>query len=526
MKKTVTSLLVGCQPQELDGVLQNIDADLPEEANADNIKSLALQKAGLPSRRNLGRKVALIAACIALLAGILVGCYVAEQNEYNNAVKFFDLNELDAEGMTRSDIKRVYRDITTERFELDHSAQLLSKDADGNTKAGNFKISDGNTDTVKGAEISILNNNTLPDGGEIGSLNLGIPIYKGHGEIPDGTAYTSGDEIQKYVDGETVWRTKLPRFYDKFYAAGDRILIWTEYIYDEVHDYMHTSVVLIDDKDGAILWEKTLDSPYHFDEYGQAALTDDGRIAVLTIATDDRFSDEKVLVFRELNSKGEIVKEQKQPDTSIIFIYRLIPLSDGWLAEVGSEDAQQISGRSRLDVTPITDKFIKLDRNGKSLSEWRLTNGGEQTYEIAAIKEHAGKIYLSVQAKQNDSELSKSNNVEHLPKDMDSLSDGFTDELRDAARKDFSSVLFVFDPATNKPEEFYSVGGTMAGDFGTDANGDLVWRVGRIVKCGWAPYANSFQYYGLTRRYDYTFSDDGTKLKEEKTDIFISFRTL
>ena len=519
MKKSLTSILDNCEPQELDPVLRNIDAGLPAEANAENIKSLALQKAGVAKRAGTARRVALIAACIALLAGILVSCYVAEQNEYDSAVKFFDLNELDAGDMTRSDIKRVYRDITTERFELDQSAALLIKDADGNIEEGNFKISAGNTDTVKGAEISIMNN-TLPDMGEIGSLNLGVPIFKGHGEIPDGTAYTSGDEMQKYVDSETVWLTKLSRFYGNFYVAGDKILIWTEYIYDDVHDYMHTSVALIDDKDGSVLWEKTLDSSYHFDEYGQAALTDDGRIAVLTMATDDRFSDDKYLVFRELNSRGEVVTEYEQPNDGIVFIYRLIPLSDGWLAEAGCE--KMLS--SSKQYSAVATRFIKLGYDGRIVSEWSL---GDYSYEdIAGIKEYGGKLYLSVQSRAEESALNESVDYEHIPKEMESFSDGFTDELRDAARKDFSSVLYVIDPKTNKPEEFYTVGGTMAGDFGVDEDGDLVWHVGRIVKCGWAPYMNSFQYYGLTRRYDYTFSGDGAKLKEEKTDFFDSFRTM
>ena len=103
---------------------------------------------------------------------------------------------------------------------------------------------------------------------------------------------------------------------------------------------------------------------------------------------------------------------------------------------------------------------------------------------------------------------------------------GFTDELRNAAREDYSSVLFVYDPATDKPERFYSVSGTMAGRLLTNDSGNLVWRVGRIVKCGWAPWANSFQFYGVTRRYDYTFSSDGAELREEKTDHFNTFRTL
>ncbi len=514
MKKSVTEILNGCQPQELDGVLGNIDAELPEEVSADHLKDLAVKKAGITPRRHTARRIALIAACITLIAGVLVGCYVAEQNEYNNAVKFFDLNALDTADMSREDIKRVYRDMTTESFTHDESAELLMQ-TDHEINRINR-----NTDRVGGYEINILNNNANnADIEQIAELNVGLPLFVGYGDVPDNTKYFLGDEFEKVISGELGWYTRLPHYCDKYYIAGDRALVWGSYIYDTVHDYMHTSVALIDDKDGAILWEKTLDSSYHFDESAIAAIADDGRIAVLTIATDDRFSDERYLVFRELNSKGEIVKERKQRKDDVVFSDHLTPLSDGWLAEY------QLSALPAGEGAALNTMLVKLDENGVIRNQWSFSEDDKDgfRYEIADIKEHEGKIYLSAQARPNESEMYEDLDYENITVDSDFSN--FSDELRDAARKEFSSVLFVFDPASNKPEEFTSVGGTMAGDLRTDEDGSLVWRVGRIVKCGWAPWASSFQFYGLTRQYEYTFHSDN-KLKEEKTDIFNSFRTI
>ena len=512
MKKSVTEILDHCQPQELDGMLENIDEKLPDEAAEDRIKKLVVQKASPYKRPHTVRRLVLIAACIALVACVLVGCYVAEKVEYDNAVKFFDLNDLDTDGMSRGDIKRVYRDINTERFAYDDSCQML--------------CGESVSENVGGVDISITNNmsNTL-NNGEIGSLNLGIAPFVGYGDIPDGTQYFIGDEFEKNAGGETVWRTKLPHYYyDRYYLADGKALIWGEFIYDDVHDYMHTSVALIDDADGRIIWEKTLDSKYRFDEYAEAAMTGDGRIAVLTVATDDRFSDSKVRVFRELDISGEVVAEHEQQDDGIVFIHRVIPLSDGWLAEISYDEEADLVSDSGKEISIVTNRFVKLGFDGRTASEWKL---GDYSYdEIADIKEYGGKIYLSVQTRAEDSPLSGVVDYNNIPKDMDSLSDSFTDELRDAARKKFSSVLYVFDPKTEKPEQFYSIGGTMAGKLCTNDDGELLWQVGRIVKCGWAPWANSFQYYGITRRYDYTFTEDKTVLKEERTDQFNSFRTM
>ena len=56
-----------------------------------------------------------------------------------------------------------------------------------------------------------------------------------------------------------------------------------------------------------------------------------------------------------------------------------------------------------------------------------------------------------------------------------------------------------------------------------DDDGNLVWHIGRIIRCGYSPYTSSFVFYGVTRQYDYTFDSDNNILRQEKTDIFGSF---
>ena len=51
------------------------------------------------------------------------------------------------------------------------------------------------------------------------------------------------------------------------------------------------------------------------------------------------------------------------------------------------------------------------------------------------------------------------------------------------------------------------------------------WQVGRIVKCGYAPWANSYSLYGITRRYDYTLDSNKKLIKQDRTNIFKRFQT-
>ena len=51
MKKSVSDLLNNCQPQELDSFLDAVTVKMPEEADGDRIRALAMQKAGVSPKR-------------------------------------------------------------------------------------------------------------------------------------------------------------------------------------------------------------------------------------------------------------------------------------------------------------------------------------------------------------------------------------------------------------------------------------------------------------------------------------------
>lgn len=523
MKPSVTSLLNTCQPQELDSILEKIDIELPDDANSDTIKALAMQKAGVSSKRRTLRKVALIAACITVVAAILVGCYVAEKVEYDNAVKFFDLNDLDTEGMSRDDIKRVYRDITTERFQYNDSYELLKSSQE--------------VTAVEGVDISIMNsanNNSMTFDDEdlwnhISDTGTSYVFDSDVAEYYSADAYYKNAHIEKYIDGKRVWRAdfKRPFYINGYDVRGGRVLVWGDEMYDTERCLMHTTVTLVDDADGTILWEKALDSKYAFDEYAEATLSDSGQIAVLTVACGDRFADNNTLVFRELDKTGKVVTEHEQalPQLTYFSVDLLTPLSDGWLAEmfIDTADDENASYQSRL---------VKFNRKGEIESEWSMTENDDDLYcfQITDVIEHNGRIYLSTHTEKSSyisTEGADTRDFSHYG----TLADGFSDEWRDRAREQYSATLYVLEPENGTPEQFYSVGGTLpvsfsatGGDFTVDDDGNLVWHIGRIIRCGYSPYTSSFVFYGITRQYDYTFDSDNNILRQEKTDIFGSFR--
>lgn len=67
---------------------------------------------------------------------VLVGCFSGlaiskEVKAYNEALTFFDKYNLPTDGLTRNDIKNVYRDISTGRFTYKKTALVIEKSIGG-----------------------------------------------------------------------------------------------------------------------------------------------------------------------------------------------------------------------------------------------------------------------------------------------------------------------------------------------------------------------------------------------------------
>ena len=70
------------------------------------------------ARRVRRRRWAVAAACLAVIiaAGAASFAFAAEAAEYDTAMAFFDQYGLSPEGLSRAEIKAVYRDIITKKF--------------------------------------------------------------------------------------------------------------------------------------------------------------------------------------------------------------------------------------------------------------------------------------------------------------------------------------------------------------------------------------------------------------------------
>jgi len=71
-------------------------------------------------------------ACLVLLISTVSGLTIyAEAKEYKAAISFFNEYSLTTEGLSRGEIKSIYRDITTNSFSYGKTAEVLQKSVGG-----------------------------------------------------------------------------------------------------------------------------------------------------------------------------------------------------------------------------------------------------------------------------------------------------------------------------------------------------------------------------------------------------------
>ena len=88
-----------------------------------------------------------IAACMVLVLSVCFGSFavVAEAKEYKAAVQFFNDYGMSTEGLTRGEIKEVYRDITTKSFTYSKTAEVIRNSISSDNIGGYEIVQDNPT---------------------------------------------------------------------------------------------------------------------------------------------------------------------------------------------------------------------------------------------------------------------------------------------------------------------------------------------------------------------------------------------
>ncbi len=534
MKKDLTEIFDTLTPEELDALPEEaFQTEALDNTTLKRIQITVAEKNGLTlitknadskrSKKVTGtvRRILAAAACIALLlsAGFGVYAYAAANREYKNALTFFYENELSTEGLTKSEIKEVYRDFYSHSFANDLTTDVLLN---------------SRPDMVRGYEImgdSSEWDTTLPD---TSLSEYKTPVYYEFERVytdiegtynPQTNAYRQQFEesiFRKYRNGEKVWEISFEdiQIYDYYGDPVDDskpVLVYgTGLSAPDSRDEIVTLIAL--DTDGTILWETVQNNTPGSDHIDAVLSNPDG--SYTTFGRCDT-------TLEDLNYCLCVNKYDKN-GTPIWF--NTIDIKDRIIKNVALTESGYLMHLSSYVIADFA-RVLKLDFEGNVVGDFSYESE-EYDFYIADFCELNDTVYISGYTApkiEKNVVFYNKRDVLLLSSELASNVTRSHEELLDMFRDNFTAVLLACESDSGSPKEFYSVAGSL-GDEVYVANDSVCWFTKDIIDCSYSPQeikmigdvghvTSQTKLAILCRFYANIFNADGTFKEQKKLDL-------
>lgn len=443
-------------------------------------------------RKSVWAKCGTIAACLVMLLSVTLGTFavVAEAAEYKAAVQFFNDYDMSTEGLTRGEIKAVYRDITTKSFTYSKTAEVI-RDSISADNIGGYEITQ---DDPTPEDIENLWNYKNYTDGFIGSTQTGVH-YEYHSE---------GDNksrLEKYDDDELIWSVSVPNFsICQYHIVSDGVIVYgNEFtaFRDPMRIYAWIAKI---DLDGNLVWDRKLGHGYNYEYVSAVIENNDGSYSVFS------GSDGNFFCLTQYAADGTKMNFHKT-DVGSYRTGSAARFGDGYIVQLVGKDTQIV----KVDYEGnITDSFSYDDENFR--------------YSITDMIEFNGNIYLSAYAVPRSDRYELAEVVQYLDEQEFSGHEISSEELTQMIRDYYTAILLVCDPETGTPQEFYSIKGSLGGKLSVSDAGSLIWDVERITSTFYSPATSSFGFGGVCYVFRYAFDTSGFLMRQEKTDEVVHFQ--
>ncbi|MBR3716089.1 MAG: hypothetical protein IKM18_09290 [Clostridia bacterium] len=465
----------------------------------------------LPKVKKIGRikRYCIIAACIVLIFAAGFGTYVAasEIKEYKDAVEFFEDYDLSTEGLTRGEIKKVYRDITTKSFTYSKTAEVILNSI-SNDKVSGFEIPQEDptpedleiiwdikkhNSSISAPQDPTSQNPTPPKKVKIYASRYDYKAHIGYFELYDGTSF--------------VWSTPVSEFKILGHVVvSDGIIVYggTELILSEQPEYPWIAKF---DENGNVLWKQQINDEFHTEFITHVLENADGSYTVISRGDFNYFC------FSRYTSDGKKIL-YKKTNIDIYGIKKVARFGNGYIVHLFSNRDNEHA------------KIVMVDHEG-NITESFSYSSEDSKYYITDMIEFENKIYLSAYAipKYGDKEHQHELKYFSAYLDYNNYGEITSDEERTLAFREFyTAILLVCDPKSGKPQEFYSVKGSLGGKLALSDSGELLWDVERITSTFYSPYTSSYTIGGTCHVFRYTFNSSGLIVNQEKTGEITAFR--
>lgn len=442
------------------------------------------------------RKWGVLAACMALAVSLTGVAFAAEAREYRAAVEFFEDNGLSMEGLSRADVKAVYRDITTQRFTYDKTAEVLERWVPGLEIAQREPTPE---------ELAALWNRNVWYNAQPGA---GISYRKDYRyRLNEALGFDVLDKsiLECYRDGELLWTAEFPGISidgSVFTSAGTAV--WARNIIWSSAQPTLAWVVRVDES-GKILWKRLFVHNFNHEYITHVLDNGDGTWAVISRG------DLEYLCLSQYDMDGNELSF-RQTEVGNVGIWNAARLGDGYLVQLGNTIAGE------------TARVAKLDREGNLLDSFTYEEENCD-YHITGMIEFGGRVYLSAYAVPKQTDEGGRDEIANVLKYVFDKKDWeiSSEELTPVVRDNYTAVLLLCDPEGGAPETFYSVKGSLGGKLSVNDAGELVWDVESVTSTFFSPATSSYSIGGTCRVFRYTFDTAGHLLQQEDTEETVPY---
>ena len=500
MEKRFTDIMDELTPEELDALLDGVEERSDEVSsariNAKVGEKLFGKKEERSKRKRLPRKAFwAIAACIAVIIALGVGtyAYAAEVKEYNAAKEFFMENGLDASGLTRGEIKSVYRDITTESFTYGKTAEVIAHSFVTNSVPGYELSADlRSKEEVEAAwleyRIAWFNGLKVYPWNEDDTIGT----YCLNHEFDDNSHEAMSSDVEKRDGDETVWSVHIDGVYlDVIRTVSDGVIVWGRSMNSQKLPF----IAKISDN-GKLLWGI---SPYIDSDWWHICTVSELNncdIAVIGISSNTALTqpDEDPkwnICYIRYSADGEL-KQNNKAYVGNGYPRIAAPFGNGCIVALDDGAVFSVDENADFSETAVYSEEGRV-YNVKSMIEF----GGSLYLSCYSFPDNGGQLGIYGQTSGVQCEASLDEIMcwfdEHKGEDV--VRKGYSDELfMQTLRDNFKAILLRIDPDDTEPEIFYSIDGAFGSRLEISEDNELVWYAESIGSAGFFPMLNSHSF--------------------------------
>ena len=475
----------------------------------------------LSKTRKLPRVFWTVAACLSLVVCISLGAFTiaAEAKEYQDALAFFAEYGLSTEGLTREEIKAIYRDITEEIYGNPKTLEVISGRDISNIlgyisdldQIGGYEIlQDAPTTEQMGRAEEAFRNGTW-------TASPAPGIHYDYSIIERTAADQNAHSYVEMYDGHLLkWKVLIDGDFriERIFPLADGVLVCGEdseknvWVGDYFTNSYHFPAIIKLSTTGQIVFRKSCTDLNMPSDIHQAISNADGSMTLFSFyrKTFDGLSSISV---EKISADGKVIATGGFSINGTVGT--ACPLGDGY--------AVQVLSNSKYDFPEV----VLLDE--KLAAVKRFTYGtSREHYYITDMLAVNNKLYLSVYTTPKKEVAGIRNEIggilDHLAENNISSISG--EDLTPIVRDNYTAMLLVCDTETGTPEVFYSIDGSLGGKLSCSAQGVLYWNVESITSTFYSPATSSFTIGGTCDVYRYAFI--GTKIVQEKTGEITIYR--